>query len=168
MYPQQLYSTIPPPTCVYRSSPSRAMYRGRPKHQDLPSSNPTMTTQFLNLAITCGLVLFRLPTTIGKPAPKRVMLPRLATFSNKKNKPTFSSNHPAVRRLNIGTSSVALTATLGSRPSPTIYDASPKSSSSACPQAPTLPSLLQNTPFHMTSKSHTPKWSPLFYPPRPK
>ena len=106
----------PTQICVHRPSPSGR----RPQHQDLPSFNPTMTTQFCNRAITCGLVPVRLPTTVGKPELKGVMSPHLSTFSNNKNKPTSSSTQPAVRRSNIGTSSVAPTATPGSRPSPTI------------------------------------------------
>ena len=113
----------PPPLptlCLPSHSETHHVQGVRPQHQDLPSSNLTVTTQFCNRAITYGHVHFRLPPTVGKPAPNRVMLPRSATCSNKKNKSTSSLTQPAVRRSNIGTSSVALTAPPGSRPLPNI------------------------------------------------
>ena len=111
----------PPPTlCLLPQSKTRHVQGCRPQHQDPPLSNPTATTQFFNRVITFGHVPVCLPPTVGRPAPNRVMLPRSANYSNKKNKPTFLLTQPAVMRSNIGTSSVALTAPPGSRHLPTI------------------------------------------------
>ena len=68
-------TTPHPNLCPPPQSDPHHVQGGRPQHQHLPSSNPTMTTQFCDHTITCGLVPVRLPTTVGKAAPKRVMSP---------------------------------------------------------------------------------------------
>ena len=114
------YNPPPPTLCLPPKSKPHHLRGCRTQHRDLPSSNLTNTTQFFNRDIAFGHVPVRLPTNVGKPAPNRVMLPCSSNCSNKKNKPTSPLTQPAVRRSNIGTSSVSLTAPPRSRPSSTV------------------------------------------------
>ena len=81
---------------------------------------PDRQEQFFNRVITFGHVPVCLSPTVVRLAPNYIMLSRSANSSNRKSKPTLSLTRPAVRRSNIGTSSVAMTAPPGSRHSPTI------------------------------------------------